>query len=127
MPKPIVTADDRLNALPTEALVCRERGHAWPRPNSTHQTFRPTKTRLGRAVEAEREMECEGGCGRIRMETFDIQPSGRMARVGYTKYRQRSGTTYLLTRPEGVETPPRVDREEVRYALLTRMFPDLRW
>ena len=126
--RPIQTADDRLNELPLEALECRERGHSWPRSSSTRMVLKATKYRGDRVTEAEREMTCEGGCGRIRVETFEILPNGRMWRAKPPRYRIEPGKVYLLPKPEdGATHQSRVDRDEVRYALIARLYPDLKW
>lgn len=129
--KPVRTADERLDDLPIEALECRAIGHAWPRSNSPRMVLTPTRRQNGRVVEAERTMTCEGGCGRSRTEVFVFTASGQMYREGASRYRTEPGKVYLLKPRDpddgGVTHTERVHRDDVRYALVTRLHPDLRW
>jgi hypothetical protein len=115
--------DQRIAALPTEALACRTLGHAWPRGNAAK--LYATSTRGGRMVEAEREMECTGGCGLVRVEQFETWSSGHIVRMGTPRYRYTK--PYLIKRDDLTDTRPAIDRDEVQYLLLTTLYPDLPW
>lgn len=119
------TPDERLNELPIEALECRDLRHAWPRTSSGAAKLVPTKRRGTRVVEAQREMECTGGCGTVRVEDFEILADGRVLRVGQCRYRRTR--PYLLKRDDPADSKPPVDRDEVRFALLARLYPDFSW
>jgi hypothetical protein len=118
-------ADARLEELPTEALECRDLRHAWPRSTSSHNVLTPTRYGSGGQVMlATRSMECEGGCGTIREEDFYIDPDGRMERDGKVRYRRTR--PYLIKNEPGTHHEP-VDRDAVRYTLLARLYPTLKW
>lgn len=120
-----VVADPRLDDLPTEALECRDLRHAWPRSTDGSNVLTPTKYNGGgRVVEATRSMECLGKCGTVRVEEFYIYPDGRMSRIGKPSYRRSK--PYLLKGEPGVRQEP-VDPDAVRYTLLTRLYPTLKW
>ncbi len=117
-------ADDRLNNLPTEALECRDLRHAWPRGTGT-VLMRPTRWRGQRVVEAEREMECTGGCGVTRIDVFAVGLDGRITRDTKPRYKYDPDRAYLVKRTDPSDPP--VNRDAIRTALFTRMFPDLKW
>lgn len=100
--------------------MCRDLKHAWSRTN----VMKPTKFRNGRPVEAERTLTCLGKCGTERVERFDIFGDGRLARQSKPQYRRTK--PYLITREPGEDRSP-VDTDSIRFALLTRMYPDLKW
>lgn len=120
-----MTLDELIAELPTEALACRDLRHAWPRGNRGEMKLTPTKWRGKRVLEAERRMECTGGCGVVRIDTFEFTSNGRMFRVGKPTYKHTK--PYLLKRPDSAAKRFSVDRDVLRYQLFARMNPDLKW
>lgn len=123
----LATPDERLSELPLEALECRDLRHAWSRSRDRRTRWVVVQKVRGRVRLAERHMVCTNDCGRIAVDTFEFH-DGRRYRVGKRKYRQAEGTTYLLRAIDpAAGTPERVTTEDVGYALMLRLYPDLSW
>jgi hypothetical protein len=123
--KPAQDLDEMIAELPTAALACRDLRHAWPRAGRGEMKLTPTKMRGKRVIEAERRMECTGGCGVVRIDTFEFTRDGRMLRTGKPRYQHTM--PYLIKRADPADTRVTVDRDALRYALFTRLNPDLQW
>lgn len=125
-----ITSTDRINDLTDQAMECRDLQHAWPRRNLKQHakfiTFEITEYIGGHASAARRVMDCTGGCGVAKTQRFRITRDGRMQLDGKPRYSYpESG--YRLKRPEqGTRVEP-LDRSELRYTLLHRLYPKLQW
>jgi hypothetical protein len=121
------TVDALLQDLPLAALECRELRHAWSRGQKGQTRLTPTKRRGNRILEAERQMECTGGCGVIRIDLYSLSNDGRLLREGKPRYRYtRNYRIKRETLPPG-EVRETVDRDRVRMIMFERMFPTFRW
>lgn len=121
---------ERVGELTDEALGCRDLLHAWPRPNNPEHArfivFEATRYDAGgRVAAAERAMECTAGCGVTKIQHFTITRDGRMLRDGTARYKYPE-KGYLLKPSDGSRAEP-IDRDELRYELLSRLYPDLQW
>jgi len=114
--------NERLAEMSAATLTCRMLRHAWPRSGPV---LFETPRRNG-AVERELRMECTGGCGTIRVEQVTSRGDGRISRVGQVHYKYLPG--YLIVAGKRFEpTPDPVDRDEIRYAALSLMYPGTKW
>jgi hypothetical protein len=128
------TAQERLDNISEAAAGCRLLGHDWPRPDHPryHELVTVTvlkKTRAWHPKLIEERMVCAAGCGVIRTSWKAVNTrTGRMERLrARYDYSQTNGSYRLKDRdPNGEKYEP-VDPNEVGYALLTRMYPDLHW
>lgn len=128
-------ADTRawLDSLPVEALQCRTLRHAWPRTKRRDSERLPGAGMVtwkvlgegdgGRLVE--RAMECIGGCGTIRLETFLRLRDGRMVREGKPRYRH--SRPYVRKRAEpDLELEP-LGQDQLLGAVVARLLPNVSW
>lgn len=127
----VVTTADRADELTDEAMECRDLLHAWPRPKiKAHEhliVFEITKRyATGRPAAAKRVMTCTGGCGVSKSQYFRITRDGRMLRDGTPRY-DYPETGYRLTRVGKGQHAAIIDRDELRYTLLSRLYPTLAW
>lgn len=116
--------------MTVEAMECRDLLHAWPRPKDpAHQAlikFEVIARVGGRPSAIRREMTCTAGCGVVKVQRYRVTRDGRMQREGHTVYRYPE-KGYRLPKPEdGARIEP-MDRDALRYSLLSRLYPDLAW
>lgn len=120
----------RLAVLSPAAWQCRDLRHAWPRDGHGTKVLE-LKHRGDRCILADIVMECTGGCGVIRTVTVEPTGTGGMRRVGRPRYTYppegyRLAAPKLL--PDGTrEVLERVTTEEVKFAAITAMYPEIRW
>lgn len=122
--------DPWLHQAPIEQLLCYDLRHAWPRSAARPGARKPprgeqvTWSRIAESGEWERVMWCTGGCGLRRVETFQVLTSGALRRTSM-KYRRPAG--YGRSRPDADTPLQPLDTEVLRGAIMTRMFPRLKW
>lgn len=125
-----ITLADRADDLTDEAMECRDLLHAWPRPKLPEHahliTFEITAQSGGRATAARRTMTCTGGCGVSKVQAYRITRDGRMQRDGTARYNYPE-TGYRLKPIGKGQHSAMIDRDELRYTLLSRLYPQLAW
>jgi hypothetical protein len=121
-------AEQWLTEASLEALQCRELRHAWPRG----QTQRTRKLKDAANVRWRREpgaiireMECVGGCGVVRIETFTVAANGSLRREGRPRYRYPDG--YLRSRAKDEAPLEPIEPDTLRGIVVRRLFPNLNW
>jgi hypothetical protein len=129
-PTVAVTIADRADELTDEAMECRDLLHAWPRPKvKAHAdliSFEITARISGHPSAARRIMTCTGGCGVSKTQRYRITRDGRMQRDGTPQYTYPE-KGYRLRPVEKGQHAPTLDRDALRYTLLSRLYPKLAW
>lgn len=118
--KNYVSAIERLAGLSQAALICREVGHSWP----PGVPLNPTVVRGKTVKEADRVLKCQRDCEVQRTEKYERSEYGGLVRYS-SQYKYPDG--YKLVRDDPTVPMERVSADQVRSALMTRMFPDLKW
>jgi len=68
-------------------------------------------------------MECAAGCGVSKVQHYRISRDGRMMRDGTARYHYpEAGYRFGPREPGSL-----IDRDALRFSLLSRLFPELQW
>lgn len=114
----VLSAEQWLETLPTEALQCRAGGHHWER--DAH--YEITGQRGRKITELTREVCCLGGCGAVKKEVLVPDGYGGLVPGRATQYRYTK--PYARKRDGTVALDP-VDRAGFRGELIHRKYPEL--